>query len=141
MCRLVLWNWVLEPLLYFCFIHTCNFRLRVYTFLFVFFDLLAGKAFLERPIKLFLIDNQQSGGVTVADFEFVSDLKPDRQCHVLYQSNLPLLLGRSGLVYITLITHTYIHLCSYIVPPLIYYNGPYIANICIVVLLHRTPNP
>ena len=55
--RLFLWNWVLEPLLYLCFIRTCNFRLRVYTFLLVFFDSLAGKAFLAKSIKLFLVDN------------------------------------------------------------------------------------
>jgi len=39
----------------------------------VFFDSLAGKAFSARSIKLCLVDNQRSGGVTVAGFEFVSD--------------------------------------------------------------------
>ena len=35
----------------------------------MFFDLLAGKAFLARSIKLCLVDNQQSSGVTVVGFE------------------------------------------------------------------------
>ena len=52
-----------------CFIYICNFRLRVYTFLLVFFDSLAGKAFLARSIKLCLVDNQRSSGVVVAGFE------------------------------------------------------------------------
>jgi hypothetical protein len=35
----------------------------------VFFDSLAGKAFLARSIKLCLVDNQRSSGVTVVGFE------------------------------------------------------------------------
>jgi hypothetical protein len=35
----------------------------------VFFDSLAGKAFLARSIKLCLVDNQRSSGVTVAGLE------------------------------------------------------------------------
>ena len=41
----------------------------VSTFLLVFFDSLAGKAFLVRSIKLCLVDNQRSSGVAVAGFE------------------------------------------------------------------------
>jgi hypothetical protein len=37
--------------------------------LLVFFDSLVGKAFLARSIKLCLVDNQWSSGVTVAGFE------------------------------------------------------------------------
>jgi len=48
------------------FIHICNIRLRVYIFLLVSFDSLAGKVFSARSIKLCLVDNQQSSGVTVA---------------------------------------------------------------------------
>jgi hypothetical protein len=40
-----------------------------FTFLLVFFDSFAGKAFLARSIKLCLVDNQRSYGVTVAGFE------------------------------------------------------------------------
>ena len=69
LCRLVLWNRVLEPSLNIRVIRICNFRLRVYTFLLVFFDSLAGKAFLARSIKLCLVDNQWSSGVMVAGFE------------------------------------------------------------------------
>ena len=47
-------------------IHTYNFRLRDYSFLLVSFDSLAGKAFSARSIKLCLVDNQQSSGITVA---------------------------------------------------------------------------
>ena len=47
--------------------------MRVYLFLLVSFDSLAGKAFSARSIKLCLVDNQRSGGVMVAGFEFVSD--------------------------------------------------------------------
>ena len=65
LCRLVLCNRVLKLLLI-LFIHICNIRLHVYIFLLVFFDLLAGKAFLMRSIKLCLVDNQRSSGVTVA---------------------------------------------------------------------------
>ena len=68
-CRLLLWNRVLEPSLNIRVIYICNFRLRVYTFLLVFFDSLAGTAFLARSIKLCLVDNQRSSGVTVAGFE------------------------------------------------------------------------
>jgi hypothetical protein len=57
-CRLVLWNRVLEPSIDIRNNHICNFRLRVFTFLLVFFDSLAGKAFLARSIKLCLVDNQ-----------------------------------------------------------------------------------
>jgi hypothetical protein len=69
LCRLVLWNRVLEPSIVIRIIHICNFRLRVFTFLLVRFDSLAGKAFLARSIKLCLVDNQWSSGVTVAGFE------------------------------------------------------------------------
>jgi len=69
LCRLVLWNRVLEPSLNIHVIYICNFRLCVYTFLLVFFNLLAGTAFLARSIKLCLVDNQRSSGVTVAGFE------------------------------------------------------------------------
>ena len=51
------------------FIHICNIRLRVYIFLLVSFDSLAGKAFLERSIKLCLVENQRSSGVAVVGFE------------------------------------------------------------------------
>ena len=69
LCRLVLWNWVLEPLLWFASFILAIIRLRVYPFLLVFFDSLAGKAFFARSIKLCLVDNQQSSGVAVAGFE------------------------------------------------------------------------
>jgi len=69
LCWLVLWNRVLERSIDIHVIHICNFRLCVYTFLFVFFDSLAGIAFLARSIKLCLVDNQRSSGVTVAWFE------------------------------------------------------------------------
>jgi len=67
LCRLVLLWSDLEPHLDFCFIHICNFRLRVYSVLLVFFHSLAGKAFLARSI------NQQSSGVMVAGLRIVSD--------------------------------------------------------------------
>jgi len=73
LCRLVLWNWVLEPHIYPFFIYICNFRLRVSTFLLVFFDSLAGKAFSARSIKLCLVDNQRSSGVMVAGLQIMSD--------------------------------------------------------------------
>jgi hypothetical protein len=68
----LLWS-ELEPHLDLCFIHICNFRLHAYPFLLVFFDSLAGKAFSARSIKLCLVDNQQSSGVTVAGLRIVSD--------------------------------------------------------------------
>jgi hypothetical protein len=37
--------------------------------LLVLFDSLAGKAFLARSIKLCLVDNQRSSGVTVVGFK------------------------------------------------------------------------
>jgi len=43
-----------------------NFKLRVYTFLLLFFDSLAGKAILATSIKLCLVDNQPSSGVAIA---------------------------------------------------------------------------
>jgi hypothetical protein len=43
--------------------------LRVFTFLLVLFDSLAGKVFLARSIKLCLVDNQQSSGVMVVGFK------------------------------------------------------------------------
>jgi hypothetical protein len=46
-----------------------KYRDAVFTFLLVLFDSLAGKAFLTRSIKLCLVDNQWSSGVTVAEFE------------------------------------------------------------------------
>ena len=79
------------------FIHICNFRLRISTFLLVFFDSLVGKAFLAMSIKLCLVDNQRSSGVAVAGFEscwFVvgsSTLSPP-------PIELTLPLGRSGLI-------------------------------------------
>ena len=51
------------------FNHIYNFRLCISTFLLVFFDSLAGKAFLAKSIKLCLVDNQWSSGVVVAGFE------------------------------------------------------------------------
>jgi hypothetical protein len=96
LCRLVLWNRVLEPSIDIRIIHICNFRLRVFTFLLVLFDSLAGKAFLARSIKLCLVDNQWSSGVTVARFE--SCLIWSRIANVEISTNrtyrLP--LGRSG---------------------------------------------
>ena len=73
-CSSPLWRLVLlwseiEHHIHPCFIYICNFRLRVYTFLLVFFDSLAGKAFSARSIKLCLVDNQRSYGVAVAGFE------------------------------------------------------------------------
>jgi hypothetical protein len=62
----------------------------------VFFDSLAGKAFLARSIKLCLIDNQRSSGVTVAGIRIVSDLKPDRQRRDLHKSNLPVTSRKIG---------------------------------------------
>jgi hypothetical protein len=61
-CSSPLWRLVflwseLEPHTCICFIHIRNFRLRAYTFLLVFFDSLAGLAFLVRSIKLCLVDN------------------------------------------------------------------------------------
>ena len=56
-----------------CLIHIAISDCVVYIFLLVFFDSLAGKAFSVRSIMLCLVDNQQSGGVMVAVFEFVSD--------------------------------------------------------------------
>jgi hypothetical protein len=97
LCRLVLWNRVLEPSIDIRIIHICNFRLRVFTFLLVLFDSLEGKAFLARSIKLCLVDNQRSSGVTVAGFE--SYLIWIRIANVEISTNrtyrLP--LGRSGL--------------------------------------------
>jgi hypothetical protein len=63
------------------------------------FDSLAEKAFSARSIKLCLVDNQRSSGVAVGSN--LADLKPDRQRRVLHQSNVPLPLGRSGLVLIS----------------------------------------
>jgi hypothetical protein len=54
-------------------IHIRNFRLRAYSFLLVFFDSHAILAFLERPIKLCLVDNQWSSGVRVAGVWIMSD--------------------------------------------------------------------
>jgi len=101
LCWLVLWNWVLEPSLNIHVIHICNIRLRVHTFLLMFSDSLAGKAFLTRSIKLYLVDNQRSSSVAIAGFESCwfevgsSDLHksnlPDtsRKCHhqLCYRSN------------------------------------------------------
>ena len=73
LCRLVLWNWVLELHIYPCYIYICNFRLRVSTFLLVFFNSFAGKAFLVRSIKLCLVDNQRRSSVTIAGLRIVFD--------------------------------------------------------------------
>ena len=77
-CYSPLWRLVLlwsefEPHLDFCFIHICNFRLCVYPFLLVFFDSLAGKAFLARSIELCLVDNKRSSHVIVAGLWIASD--------------------------------------------------------------------
>ena len=82
--RLVLWNRVLEPLLI-RFIYICNIRLHVYIFLLVFFDSLVGKAFSARSIKLCLVDNQQSTGVTVAWLRIM--LIRSRIANVTYSTN------------------------------------------------------
>jgi hypothetical protein len=46
-----------------------QFQIACFTFLLVFFDSFAGKSFLARSIKLWLVDNQRSSGVTVVGFE------------------------------------------------------------------------
>jgi len=63
----------------------------------VFFDSLAGKAFLARSIKLCLVENQWSSGVMVAGFE--SCLVWNRITNVEFSTNLTyqLPLERSGL--------------------------------------------
>ena len=47
--------------------------LRVYLFWLVFFDSLAGKAFLARSIELCSVDNQQSSSVMVGGLQIISD--------------------------------------------------------------------
>jgi hypothetical protein len=58
----------------------------------VYFDLLAGTAFLARSIKLCLVDNQRSSGVEQwcngYRNRIVFDLTPDRQRRDLHKSNL-----------------------------------------------------
>lgn len=63
----------LEPHIYLCFIHICNFRLCAYPFLAVFFDLFVWKAFMARSIELCLIDKQWINHVTVAGVQIVND--------------------------------------------------------------------
>jgi hypothetical protein len=81
--RLVLLWSELEPYTCLCFIHIRNFRLRAYTFLLVFFDSLAGLAFLARSIKLCLVINQRLQG-----FESCLIRSPDHQRRVLHQLKL-----------------------------------------------------
>ncbi len=96
LCRLVLWNRVLEPSIDIRIIHICNFRLRVFTFLLVLFDSLAGKAFLARSIKLCLVDNQRSSGVTVAGFESCLIWSRIANVEISTSRTYQLPLGRSG---------------------------------------------
>jgi hypothetical protein len=74
-----------------------QFQIACFTFLLVFFNSLAGKAFLARSIELCLVDKQRSSGVTVAGFE--SCLIWSRIANIEISTNwtyrLP--LGRSGL--------------------------------------------
>jgi hypothetical protein len=74
-----------------CFMHIHNFRLWAYNYLLVFFDPLAGLAFLARSIKLCLVDNQQRSGVTVAVVRIVTDYKPGSPTSWFHQSRLPYL--------------------------------------------------
>ena len=60
----------------------------------MFFDSLAGKVFLARSIKLCLVDNKRSSGVTVTGF------KLNRQRRDLYKSNLPVTSRKIGPVLI-----------------------------------------
>ena len=94
--RLVLLCLKLEPHIHLCFINICNFRLRVYALLLVFFDSLTEKAFLARSIKLCLVENQQSSGIMFAGLRIVSDQKPESPTSSLHQMNLPLPLERSS---------------------------------------------
>jgi hypothetical protein len=78
--RLVLlWSELEPPHIHRRFIFICNFRLRIYPFLLVFFDSMREKVFLARSIELCLVDNQRSSSVIRS---------PDRQHRVLHQSNL-----------------------------------------------------
>ena len=95
LCHLVLWNRVLEPSLNIHDIHICNFRLRVYTFLLVLFDSLAGTAFLVRSMTLCLVDNQRSSAVMVAGFESCW-FEPGSPTSSSPQSNLPITSRKIG---------------------------------------------
>ena len=84
----LLWS-ELESHIVFRFIYICNFGLCVYPFLLVFFDLLAGKVFLAKSIKLCFVDNQRSSSVMVAGLWIVLIRSPDRQRHILHNRFYP----------------------------------------------------
>jgi hypothetical protein len=74
-----------------------QFQIACFTFLLVLFDSLAGKAFLARSIKLCLVDNQQSSGVTVAGFESCLIWSRITNVEISINQTYQLPLGRSGL--------------------------------------------
>jgi hypothetical protein len=115
LCWLVLWNWVLEPSIDIHNIHICNFRLRVFTFLLVLFDSLAGKAFLARSIKLCLVDNQWSSGVMVVGFESCLIWSQIVNVEISTNRTYRLPLGRSGLY--SSITYISLHYLYWVVIP------------------------
>jgi len=68
-CRLVLWNRVLEPTLNIRVIYICNFFIACLYFLACVLRFGCRNCLLGESIKLCFVHNQRSSGVTVAGFE------------------------------------------------------------------------